>query len=125
MPNSYPRCGDGAQSSVACPDSWPFSSYFSEVAFRPTAREPAQEPALPIKCMADNRRQIVKPRPPAENIAYALACCDDASGIALPPRRSFDQKVFSGHALDCLGHFANRKTVTVTAIKCQRCSAGA
>jgi len=31
MPNPHPRCGDGAQSPVACPDSEAFSSNFSNV----------------------------------------------------------------------------------------------
>src|SRR6516164_904693 len=125
MPNPNPRCGDGAQSSVACPDSWAFSSNFSQVAIRLAAREPACEPTLPVERMADNRGKIVKARPPSENIAYALACSDDASRIALPPRRLFDQEIASGHALDRVNHLANRKSVTIAAVERERLPPGA
>ena len=69
--------------------------------------------------MSHNRRKIVKPRLPPEDIAYALIRSDDASRIALPPRRIFHHEIDSRHALDRIDHPANRKTVTIAAIERQ------
>src|SRR5215468_1888871 len=124
MPNPNPAAAT-TQSSAACPDSVEFSSNFSEVATTRAPREPGREPAFPVEGMGHYRRKIVKSRLPVKYIVDALARRDDASGVAVPARRNFHAEIDSRDAFDRFDHFANRKTVTVTAIECQRCTARA
>ena len=69
--------------------------------------------------MGNNGRKVVETRLPAERRPDPLACRDDLSGIACPPRRLLDLEIDSRDALDRFDDFQHRETVAVAAIERQ------
>jgi hypothetical protein len=75
--------------------------------------------------MRHDRREVGKPRLPAEHRLRALGRGDDAGRVAGPARGEFDPEIDARGALDRLDDFEDGKTAAVAAIQRLRLSAAA